>query len=248
MLAGSFFFIIGTIIGSFLNVCIYRIPRKESLIFPSSRCPVCKTPIKAKENIPIISYILLRGKCPNCSSGISARYPLVESLTGAFFFIIYIFYGISFETLVSLIFISCMIVITFIDLEFQIVPDKITLPGIIAGLIFSFIMPFMDFKDSLLGIIIGGGILYLVAVISRGGMGGGDIKLSAMIGAFLGWRIALFSIFIAVMTGAFTGLFLIIIGKKKRKDPIPFGPFLALGGIIGILLGESIINFYFRII
>lgn len=242
-LLSTYFFILGTIIGSFLNVCTYRLPKKESLLFPSSHCPHCCAPIKFYDNIPLLSFLILKGRCRQCKTKISWRYFSIELLNGLFYLFLYLKFGLSFKLAAYLVLTSSLIVVTFIDFDHKIVPDKITLPGIILGLIFSFFTP-ITFIDSLLGTIISGGLFYLIAAISRGGMGGGDIKLVAMIGAFLGIQKILLTIFVSAFIGSIVGITLMILKKKKRKDALPFGPFLALGAMISIFWGTQIINWY----
>ena len=249
-------FIFGLIIGSFLNVCIYRLPREISIVSPSSACPACKNPIKPWDNIPLLSYIMLKGKCRNCGERISIRYPMVELLNGILYLLVLFFFGAGWHLLFLFAFVSAMIVITLIDIEFQIIPDVITLPGIIIGILSSsFLLPdpllginpsetIVGFTNSLFGILLGGGLFYLIAVVSKGGMGGGDIKMMAMVGAFMGWKSVLLVTFIASLTGSIVGIFLILFKGKGRKAKVPFGPFLALGSIITLFFGGNIIRWY----
>ena len=243
-----FVFLLGSIVGSFMNVCIYRMPRKQSIVLPSSRCPSCNTPIKPWDNIPIVSYFFLGGRCRVCKSRISLIYPLVEFLNAVLYVLILWRFGFAWHTLLYFIFCSTLVVISFIDLEFQIIPDKITLPGIPVGIIIgSFLLPdpFMRYnilglKASLLGFVIGGGVYYALALVSRGGMGGGDIKMMAMVGAFMGWKAVLLISFIGSFIGSLFGIFLMVFKGKGRKTKIPFGPFLALGSLITLFYGEEI--------
>ncbi len=247
-----FVFLLGLIIGSFLNVCIYRIPRNVSIVLPSSRCPSCNALIKPWDNIPIFSYFFLGGRCRICKSKISLTYPLVESLNAVFYVFILWRFGFSWYTPMYFMFSSTLIVISFIDLEFQIIPDKITLPGIPLGLIMgSFFLPdpfmrysILGYQASLLGFVIGGGMFYAVAMLSRGGMGGGDIKMMAMVGAVMGWKAVLLITFLGSLIGAVVGIFLMIFKGKGRKTKIPFGPFLALGSLITLFCGEEIFYWY----
>ena len=244
-----FVFILGSIVGSFMNVCIYRMPRKLSIVLPSSRCPSCNIPIKPWDNIPIVSYLFLGGRCRECKSKISLQYPLVEFLNAVLYVFILWKFGLAWHTPLYFIFCSTLIVISFIDLEFQIIPDKITLPGIPIGIIVgSFLLPdpFMRYnilglKASLLGFVIGGGVFYALAIISRGGMGGGDIKMMAMVGALMGWKAVLLISFIGSCIGSIFGVFLMIFKGKGRKTKIPFGPFLALGSLVTLFYGEEIL-------
>jgi leader peptidase (prepilin peptidase)/N-methyltransferase len=247
-------FIIGSVVGSFLNVCIYRLPRNLSIISPSSRCPSCNIPIKPYDNIPILSYIFLLGRCRVCNVKIPFRYPLVEFLNASFYVFVLWRFGLGWHTLVFVIFCSAMLVITFIDLDFQIIPDRITLPGIPIGLIAgSFLVPdpfmryaLLGFKSSIIGFFIGGGLFYAIAVLSRGGMGGGDIKMMAMVGSLMGWKSVLLTTFLGSFTGAVLGVFLMIVKGKGRKTKIPFGPFLALGALITLFYGQEILYWYFN--
>jgi len=245
-------FILGLIVGSFNNVCIYRIPRNESIIYPASHCPKCRSKIKPIDNIPLLSYILLKGRCRNCKSKISIQYPIVELLTGLTYLIIYLIYGLSVQTLIYIILSSALIIIAFIDLNEQIIPDVISLPGIVIGLILSFIVPYISFINSVLGALIGGGIILIIAwvgsiIFKKEAMGGGDVKLAAMIGAFLGWRYMVISLFLGFFLGALAGIFLILSKIKRKEDMVPFGPFIALGSIITLLCGEKIIAWYIGI-
>jgi leader peptidase (prepilin peptidase)/N-methyltransferase len=246
-------FIFGSIVGSFLNVCIYRIPRNLSVITPSSRCPSCNSPIMPWDNIPLISYIFLRGRCRECKSNISFRYPLVESLNASLYVLVLWRFGFMWHSLIYFLFCSVLLVIFFIDLDFQIIPDRITLPCILIGLIAgSFLLPdpflrysLLGYKASVIGFLTGGGLFYAVAVLSRGGMGGGDIKMMAMVGSFMGWKGALLTTFLGSLTGAAIGIFLMVFKGKGRKTKIPFGPFLALGAIITLFYGQEIFFWYF---
>jgi len=245
-------FILGLIVGSFNNVCIYRIPRNESIVYPASHCPNCRTKIKPVDNIPLLSYILLKGRCRNCKSKISIQYPIVELLTGLTYLIIYLIYGLSIQSLVYIILSSALIIIAFIDLQKQIIPDIISLPGIVIGLILSFIVPYIAFINSALGALVGGGIILIIAwvgsiIFKKEAMGGGDVKLAAMIGAFLGWRYMVISLFLGFFLGALAGIFLILSKIKRKEDMVPFGPFIALGSIITLLCGEKIIAWYIGI-
>ncbi len=246
-------FVIGAVIGSFLNVCIYRVPRKLSIISPASRCPSCNMSIKPYDNIPFLSYILLGGKCRVCKAGISFRYPLVELLNAALFVFVVWRFGFAWHTVIYGILCSALVVITFIDLDFQIIPDAITLPGILIGIVAgSLLMPdpfirysLLGFKASVIGLLTGGGLFYAIAILSRGGMGGGDIKMMAMVGALMGWKSVLLTIFLGSLTGAVFGIFLMISQGKGRKTKIPFGPFLALGTVITLFYGQEIFSWYF---
>ena len=242
-------FILGLIVGSFSNVCIYRIPRNESIIYSGSHCPKCGTTIRPMDNIPLLSYIILKGRCRNCGSRISIQYPVVELLTGLTYLIIYLTYGLNIQSLIYIILSSALIIIAFIDLNKQIVPDVISLPGIGAGLILSFFVPYISFIDSALGVAVGGGIILIIGLVGsvifkKEAMGGGDVKLAAMVGAFLGWKYVILALFLGFFLGALAGIFLILSKIKSREDMIPFGPFIALGSLITILCGEKILSWY----
>lgn len=242
------FFLLGTCIGSFLNVCIFRLPLNESIIFPSSHCPNCNNKLRPYDNIPLMSFFLLRGKCRFCRTKISWQYPLIELTTGLLFALAAIRFGVQWNTLIALVLISASLVISVIDLKIQIIPNVISLPGILLGLLAS-LLPFssVHFLNALYGMLLGGGLFYLVAVLSRGGMGGGDIKLIAMFGAFLGWQNCLVTIFLAVLLGSIVGIGLMLLKRKGRKDPIPFGPFLCIGALISFFYGQEILHWYLNL-
>lgn len=235
---------IGASIGSFLNVCIYRLPLKQSIVSPPSHCPVCNTPIRFYDNIPVLSYIILGGKCRTCRTPISVQYVSVEIFNAIGYIFLFREFGPSPEFLIYALFFSSLVVLSMIDLYYKILPDIITIPGIILGIALSlFILP-VGIKNSIAGFLIGGGLFYIVAIVSRGGMGGGDIKLIAMIGAFLGWKDVIITIMLASFTGAVVGVMMMIFLGKGRKYAIPFGPFLALGGMISLFFSEAIIEWY----
>jgi len=236
--------LLGLAVGSFLNVCIHRIPRKESIVYPASHCPACGHSIRAYDNIPLFSYLLLRGRCRYCGSQITYRYPVVEAAGGLGFALLIGRFGLGLPTLLYLLFYSVLLVLAFIDLEHQILPDVITLPGIPLGLFLGLFLPQGRLLSSAAGLLLGGGLFYLVAFLSRGGMGGGDIKLAAMIGSFLGWRQLLLTIFLATLSGSVVGILLLALKLKARKDPIPFGPFLSLGAFLSLLWGDLLIGWY----
>jgi leader peptidase (prepilin peptidase)/N-methyltransferase len=244
-----FGFLFGAVIGSFLNVCIYRIPQGKSIIVPSSYCPRCKTPIHFYDNIPIVSFIILKGRCRACQTAISLRYPFVEFLMGLFSIMLLVRYGISALYLIYLTLFASLTLVSFIDLPHRIIPDVISVPGIFIGLAISLLHPQMSIKDSLIGVLVGGGTLYIVAsvyhmVAKREGMGGGDIKLMAMIGAFIGWKGVLFTILCSSFIGSVVGVVLILSSSADSKYAVPFGPFLSLGAVIYVLWGEALITWY----
>lgn len=249
ILIDIFVFFFGAVVGSFLNVCIYRLPRRESVVFPSSRCTGCGSRIRWYDNIPVISYLVLRGRCRSCAASISLQYPVVELINGLLTFFLFLKFGLSPTFGILFLFCSASVVITFIDLEHQIIPDVISLPGIIVGFAASFFLPWLGWQASLIGIVAGGGSLLLVAygyelIAKKEGMGGGDIKLLAMMGAFLGWRAVLFILFASSLIGSIVGITLMLAQKKDSKLAIPFGPFLASGAILYIFFGRQIITWY----
>ena len=244
--------IVGAIIGSFLNVCIWRIPREESIVFPASHCPVCSHPIRFFDNIPIISWLILRGRCRDCGASISPRYPLVEALTAVLAVLLYWKYGFSLQFLCAFLFTAALIVITFIDIDYQIIPDVISLPGIPLCFLAAVFVMGVSFLESLIGILVGGGILYVIAVgyewiTKREGMGGGDIKLLAMLGAFFGWKSLLFIVLCSSLTGAVVGMTAMVIQGQDMKYAVPFGPFLALGAVTYFFLGDAFLRYLFLI-
>ncbi|KAF0123202.1 MAG: leader peptidase (prepilin peptidase) / N-methyltransferase [bacterium] len=242
-------FIFGTIVGSFLNVCIFRLPKKQSIVSPFSYCPNCHKPIKFYHNIPILSFLFLGGKCSNCREPISYRYPVVELLAGLLSLALFLKFGLSLSYFVYLTFSASLLVITFIDIDHQIIPDVITLPGIILGFTVSLFLPGMTFMDSIIGIAAGGGGLFLVAMgyhllTKREGMGVGDIKLISMIGAFLGIKGVILTIFLGSLFGSSVGLAVMIKEKRDRRYAVPFGPFLTIGALIFLFWGEIIVRRY----
>jgi leader peptidase (prepilin peptidase)/N-methyltransferase len=239
-------FLAGASIGSFANVCIARIPRQLSIVKPPSHCPKCKTPLKVLDNIPLLSFILLKGRCRTCQKNISLRYPMVELLTGLLYFSLYI----KFEFPVFLIFAllaTALVIIAFIDIDYQIIPNIITFPGIPLGLISTYFFLPHSILNAIIGLLGGGGLLLLMAIIYPGGMGGGDIKMVAMLGAFLGWQKVFLTIFIGSLIGSIIGIALMLIKKWGRKTKIPFGPYLALGALLSIFFGDALIEYYLKL-
>ena len=252
-LIGLCVFLFGICIGSFLNVCIYRLPGSKSIVHPRSMCPGCGTLIRFYDNIPILSYVVLGGKCRHCNARISFRYPVVEFISGIFAVGVYWKFGLGFESLIYYTFIATLLIITFIDIDHQIIPDVISLPGIPLFFAASLALPKVTWVESLLGILIGGGSLWLVAQLyylltRKEGMGGGDIKLLAMMGAIIGWKGVLFTIFAASAVGTIAGLLVILMAGKTMKLKIPFGPFLAIGAITYIFFGPQLIVWYFNLL
>ncbi len=242
-LVSIFFIVFGACVGSFLNVCIYRISEGKSIIFPKSFCPNCSHPIRFYDNIPIISYLVLRGECRDCHKRISHRYPVVELTTALLSLLLFWKYGLSFQYFFAFLFVCTLIIITFIDLEHQIIPDVITLPGIPLFFLLTFFFMDISFLDSILGILIGGGGFYLIAIVyqfvtKKEGIGGGDIKLMAMLGAFLGWKSLLFILLVSSLLGSIIGISMMIMHGKDLKYAVPFGPFLSIAAVAYMFLGK----------
>jgi leader peptidase (prepilin peptidase) / N-methyltransferase len=247
-LMSTILFLFGAMIGSFANVCILRIPAEESIVFPRSRCPQCKLPVRWYDNIPLVSWIVLRGRCRSCDAPISFRYFVVELLTALAAVALYARVGFGVEWLVLFLFLTALIIVTFIDLDHRIIPDVISLPGIVVGFILS-LRGEPGPVSSAIGIVTGGGLLLAVAWAyhawtGREGMGGGDIKLLGMIGAFLGWRSVPFTMLLSSLTGSLVGVTLMLWTGSDTKYAIPFGPFLALGAVAFIFCGDSLIAWY----
>lgn len=253
-----FAFLFGAAVGSFLNVCIYRLPRERSIVFPPSACPECGSRIAPRDNIPILGWLLLGGRCRSCKVRISWQYPAVEVLNGLLTLFLFMKFQLSPTFFVLFLFCSALVVVTFIDLEHQIIPDSISLSGIVVGFAVSALFPLLGWRgsligigwrDSLIGIVAGGGSLLVVAygyhlLTKKEGMGGGDIKLLAMMGAFLGWQSIPFIIFSSSLVGSVVGVTLIMTRKKDSQIPIPFGPFLAFGALLFVFFGRQLICWY----
>ncbi|MBE0433291.1 prepilin peptidase [candidate division WOR-3 bacterium] len=238
-----FIFALGTVIGSFLNVLVYRLPRQRSIIAPRSFCPECKKTIAWYENIPILSFLLLRGRCSKCGKRISFRYPSVELLTGLLFIYAFGRFGLGYEFFFTAFFFCALIVISFIDFSFQVIPDMISIPGIFLGIIFQLIRG--DFLAGIFGMAFGGGLILFIRVIGglvykKEVMGLGDVYLTAMIGAFVGFPFILPAIFIGALVGAVLGILYIVSTHQDRESPIPFGPFLSIGGAAVIIFQPQI--------
>lgn len=243
-------FILGCVFGSFYNVVICRLPLGESIVRPASRCPACGNAIAAYDNIPLVSYLLLSGRCRYCKGSISFRYPLVEGLSGLLALLLFRRYGLHPQLAIEYIFCSLLLTITMIDLDTFLIPDILSLPGIVLGLALSFFTPRLFWWESLLGIIVGGGIFYLIAagyalVRHKEGLGGGDIKLLGMIGAFIGWKGVAFTILVSSVSGMIIALPLMWRFGKGLGSALPFGPFLAFGAVSYIFWGELFYHWYF---
>ena len=242
-----FSFLFGAAIGSFLNVLIYRLPENFSIIKPGSFCPHCKKHIKWYENIPIISFIMLKGKCSQCTQPISIHYPVVEALTGFLFFYLFMTFGLNLNFFFYIFFFCALIVISGVDFSDQTIPDIISMPGIVIGLIFQIING--NFLIGLIGMIFGGGLILLIRVVGgwayrKEVMGLGDVYLTAMIGAFVGFPLIIPAIFIAALIGAIFGIIYIAYTQQNRESPIPFGPFLSIGGILSIIFRTQVIELF----
>jgi leader peptidase (prepilin peptidase)/N-methyltransferase len=242
----AFALVLGAVIGSFLNVVIFRLPKQVSLAFPGSHCPACQSAIHWFDNVPMLSFLWLRGRCRACQASISPRYPAIEAVTAALFALAAGHFGLHLALAWAWLLIALLIVVTAIDLEHQLIPDRITLPGIVVGFVTSVATAQTSWLDSLVGVLIGGGVFFLVILLSRGGMGGGDMKLGAMIGAFLGWKLTVLTIMLAVISGGLVGVTLLITGLRQRRDPVPFGPFLAVSALVSLFWGNQIIRWYWR--
>ena len=238
----------GLAVGSFLNVCIHRLPEHESVVSPGSRCPGCGYVLRWYDNIPVISYLLLRGRCRSCRAPISIRYPIIEVVTMVVFLAHYLIIGPDI-LLVPRLFFACMLIVLFaIDLEHHLLPNAITLPGIAIGLAFSLLLP-PGIIAAALGALIGGGSLWAIGEVyyrfsGQEGMGGGDVKMLAMIGAFLGWKLAIVTLVFSSIAGALIGLLVLAIRKGGLKYALPYGTFLALGALIASLFGDQIVAWY----
>ncbi len=242
-------FMFGLLMGSFINVCIYRLPREESVVFPASHCPSCNQTIRPYDNVPLLSYLLLRGRCRSCRGVIPWRYPLIELLHGLGALFLVGKFGFSLTAAAYGFFMAACVAVIFIDLAHQIIPDEITLLGIGVGIVASATVLPTGWVDAITGLLLGGGLFYLIAMLSeivlkKEGMGGGDIKFIAMIGAFLGWQNMLLTILLASLSGSVVGLIRMRLKGYSRSEPIPFGPFLSVGACFALLWGETISNWY----
>jgi len=240
--------LLGLAIGSFLNVCIHRVPREASVISPGSRCPSCGYVLRWFDNIPVISYVLLAGRCRQCRTPISIRYPIVELVTMGVFLVHYFIFGLSALLVARLVFACALIVLFVIDLEHHLLPNVITLPGIVAGFAFSLILPPGPISSAI-GILVGGGVLWLIGeayyrYAGQEGMGGGDVKMLAMIGAFLGWKLVIVTLVFSSIIGAIIGLLVIAMRRGDMKYALPYGTFLALAALIASLFGDRIVAWY----
>ena len=243
----------GLVVGSFLNVVIHRVPRGVSTIRPRSRCPYCDRPLTAADNIPLLSYLWLRGRCRSCGSPIGLRYPLVEALTGLLFVACVFRFGATPEAAVAALFCSMLVALAGIDIDHFLLPDRITLPGIAVGLALQPLLPRTTFLDALVGTVVGAGMLILLINIwywlrDEEGMGLGDVNMLAMIGAFLGWQGVFVTLFAAAAAGACSGLALMALRRLRMDSRLPFGLFLALGGILALFWGPWLVDRYLQLL
>jgi leader peptidase (prepilin peptidase) / N-methyltransferase len=248
MLAPIAFAVIGLLVGSFLNVCIHRLPRQMSIVTPRSRCTRCDYELRWVDNVPVLSYLWLGGKCRRCGAGISIRYPIVELITMVVFLAHYYAIGLDILLVPRLLFACCLIVLFAIDLEHHLLPNVITLPGIVVGLAFSVMLP-PGPVSSAIGVLVGGGLLWLIGEAyyrysGQEGMGGGDVKMLAMIGAFLGWQLTIVTLVLSSVLGSVVGLTVLAIRRGGMKDALPYGTFLALGALAASLAGAGILDWY----
>lgn len=238
------FFIYGIIFGSFFNVVGLRVPKKESIVSPPSHCTACNRKLRTFDLIPIFSYIALRGKCRGCGQKISPMYPLMEFLTGVLFAFSYYHIGFTYELVIALLFVSLLVIITVSDIAYMIIPDKVLLPFAIAFLILRWIIPTSPWWDSLLGAAVGFVVLFLIAVLSKGGMGGGDIKLFFVIGLVLGTINTLLTLFLASLIGSVVGIYVLKKTGKGKKTPVAFGPSIAVAAVLSYFFGAGFVEWY----
>jgi leader peptidase (prepilin peptidase) / N-methyltransferase len=240
--------VLGLAVGSFLNVCIHRLPQRLSVVSPGSRCPACNYELRWYDNIPVVSYVLLGARCRRCKAPISARYPIIELVTMGVFLAHYVVIGPDILLVPRLLFAGTLIVLFAIDLEHQLLPNAITLPGIVVGLIFSLLLP-PGIGSAAIGVLVGGGILWAIGeayyrITGQEGMGGGDVKMLAMVGAFLGWKLVLVTLVFSSVAGSLIGMLVLAIKRAGLKSALPYGTFLALGALIASLFGDQIVAWY----
>ena len=261
ILLGVYAAVLGLIVGSYLNVVIYRLPRGISTVLPRSRCPDCGEPVRPLDNLPVLSFLLLGGRCRACRARISWRYPLIELATAALFVACLLRFGVTFEAPAAALFSSLMLALAIIDIDHMILPDALTWPGIALGILLQPLLPWARLGDgpwgalagAVAGALLGGGVLLAVwltwyLVRREEGMGLGDVKMLAVIGAFLGWKGVLVALFIAALSGATVGLLLMAWGGLGAKSKLPFGAFLALGGLTALFAGEPLVRAYARLL
>jgi leader peptidase (prepilin peptidase)/N-methyltransferase len=248
-LLGAYATLLGLVVGSYLNVVIYRLPRGISTVLPRSRCPACGTAVAALDNVPVLSYLLLLGRCRHCRAPISPRYPLIEAATGALFLGSYLRFGPTLDAVAGALFCALMIVLAAIDAEHLLLPDRITLPAIVLGLALSPFLTWSGLAAALVGAALGAGLLLALwggwlLLRREEGMGLGDVKMLAGIGAFLGWKGMLVALFTAALAGSVVGVVLLGTGRGGLKTKLPFGTFLAAGGLVALFAGPTIAGSY----
>ena len=241
--------LLGLVTGSYLNVAIHRLPRGESTVRPRSRCPWCGGGIRARDNLPVLSYLLLKGRCRNCGAPISWRYPAFEALTALLFVAVLWRFGVTLEALVALVFGCLMLVLAAIDFDHFLLPDRLTLPGILVGLAAQPWLPRTSFLDAVLGVAIGAGMLILLInfwywLRGEEGMGMGDVNMLAMVGAFLGWQGVLVTFALGTVVGALVGLALLASRRLELRGRLPFGLFLAIGALVALFVGDRLVAAY----
>jgi len=242
------YFIFGLVTGSFLNVVIYRMPRDESIVFPPSHCPECEHELSVRELIPVLSYIIQRGRCRECGGRISIRYPLVEAGTG-FLFVFNAHFIADFRAVIAGLFLSsALLAMAVIDINHQILPDKLTLTGLAAGFILAFLRPDIHPLSAISGVLAGGGFLLAIALASRGGLGGGDIKMMAFVGSFIGPALVMLAIFVGAFLGLIANIPGLISGDMRMKSKLPFGPFLAASSLIMWFFGDTLLAWYLNLV
>ncbi len=239
--------VFGLVIGSFLNVCIYRLPRGESIAAEPSHCPRCGHRLGPRDLVPVLSFLWLRGRCRYCGGRISPRYAVIELLTALLFMVVWLRFGWSAAFIKYSLLSALLLVVAAIDLEHQLIPNRLVLIALAWGLVWQTLQPELTWPTALAGTALGGGVLFLLALVSRGGMGGGDIKLMVVLGFILGPAPTILALFAAFLTGSVVGVGLLAAGKVRRRDPVPFGPFLVLGTYAAVLYGQEIIGWYLRL-
>ena len=240
------YLVIGLLIGSFLNVCIYRLPVGKSIIKPPSSCGTCGHRLGALDMVPVLSYLFLRGKCRYCHTPYSPRYALVELLTGILFMLCGLYYLPGIPLVLAFLFVACLVAITFIDFDHQIIMDEFLIILLVGGLLYVGLYT-KDYWDALYGVLFSGGLMLLIYLVSRGGMGEGDVKLSFVLGLWLGLQHSMLCLLLAFIMGGVIGVILLATGLKSRKDPIPFGPYLCIGAYLSLLFGPYLIFYYWRL-
>ena len=254
--------LLGLVFGSFFNVVIWRVPLHKSISSPPSHCPRCRKPIRAYDNIPVLSWLILRGRCRDCGRPISVRYPLIEAVTGLLFVAAYARFGYTLLAVKATVFVSLLVITAFIDFDHQIIPFGLSIPGLVIGLGFGAVPP-PAFTGALIGAASGATFVVLVwllwrfvlgpiwgryGVHQKEGIGGGDLPYAAMIGAFIGLKSLIVGLFAAVLFGVVIGMIARRAGRNRKGQPVPFGPFLAAGGLLGLFFGPQLFDWYARFV